>query len=206
MHCALSTLLNQKVALFNKDYALYKTYIDNNFIYINDENEVNEFIIKNATKEFPVIKFEFIPYKLESKNIIYQRINQFLKERLEIVASNEISRSKSRKKTDVNNYKRRAFKKKNTSDQTNNILVLENNIKSHKTKSNMYLIEDFIEEVITDKNDNNKKEGIEISTNFVDDNNSIMKDLSKIKLLLINLFPKNILFLKFIFKLNSIKL
>ena len=47
----------------------------------------------------------------------------------------------------------------------------------------MYLIEDFIEEVITDKNDNNKKEGIEISTNFVDDNNSIMKDLSKIKLL-----------------------
>ena len=50
----------------------------------------------------------------------------------------------------------------------------------------MYLIEDFIEEVITDKNDNNKKEGIEISTNFVDDNNSIMKDLSKIKLLLID--------------------
>ena len=102
MHCALSSLLNQKVALLNKDYALYKSYIDNNLNYINDGNEVNEFIIKNATKEFPVIKFEFIPYKLESKNIIYQRINQFLKERLEIVASNEISRSKSRKKTDVN--------------------------------------------------------------------------------------------------------
>ena len=182
MHFALSTLLNQKVALLNKDYALYKSYIDNNFNYINDENEVNEFIIKNATKEFPIIKFEFIPYKLESKNIIYQRINQILKEKLEIVTSNEINRSKSRKKTDVNNYRRRGFKKKNTSDQTqNNILVLENNIKSHKTKSNMYLIEDFIEEVIT-----NKKEGIEISTNFVDDNNSIMKNLSKIKLLLID--------------------
>ena len=127
MHCALSTLLNQKIALLNKDYALYKTYIDNNFNYINDENEVNEFIIKNATKEFPIIKFE-----LESKNIIYQRINQFLKEKLEIVSSNDISRRKSRKKTDINNYRRRIFKKKNISDQAqNNILVLKNNIKSH---------------------------------------------------------------------------
>ena len=35
IHCALSTLLNQKVALLNKDYALYKTYINNNFNYIN---------------------------------------------------------------------------------------------------------------------------------------------------------------------------
>ena len=158
IHWALSTLVNHKVGLLNKDYTLYKSYIDNNLNYINDENEVNEFIVKNATKEFPMNKFEFIPYKLESKNNIYQKINQFLKDRLEIVASNEISRSKSRKKTDANNYKRRVFKKKNTSDQAqNNILALENNIKSFKAKSNMYLIEDFIEEVITDKNDNNKK-------------------------------------------------
>ena len=57
-------------------------------------------------------------------------------------------------------------------------------MKSFKAKSNMYLIEDFIEEVITEKNDNNKKDGIEISINFVD-SNTIMKDLNKIKLLLI---------------------
>ena len=57
-------------------------------------------------------------------------------------------------------------------------------MKSYKAKSNIYLIKDFIEEVITDKDDNNQKEGIEISTNFVDDNNSLMKDLIKIKLLL----------------------
>ena len=70
----------------------------------------------------------------------------------------------------------------------------------------MYLIEDFIEEVITDKNNTNKKEGIEISINYVDNNNSIMKDLSKIKLLSIILFPKIILLAKFKFNSNSIKL
>ena len=188
IHWALSTLVNHKVSLFNKDYTLYKSYIDNNLNYINDENEVNEFIIKNATKEFPVNKFEFIPYKLENKSILYQKINQFLKERLENVDSKEISRSKSRKKTDdYNNLGRRVFKKKNTNDQAQNkILALENNMKSYKAKSNMYLIEDFIEEVLTDKDDNNKKEGIEISTNFVDDNNTFMKDLNEIKLLLID--------------------
>lgn len=187
MHWSLSTLINHKIALVNKDYSLYKSFIDNNLNYINDENEVNEFIIKNATKEFPMIKFEFIPYKLENKSVLNQKINQFLKEKLEIVESKEISRSKSRKKTDVNNIRRRAIKKKNTSDQTqNNILVLENNIKSYKAKSNMYLIEDFIEEVITDKDDNNKKDGIEISTNYVDDGNNLMKDLNRIKLLLID--------------------
>ena len=187
MHLALSTLVNHKIGLYNKDYTLYQSYIDNNLNYINDETEVNEFIIKNATKEFPMIKFEFIPYKLESKNNIYQKINQFLKEKFEFVESNEISRSKSRKKTDdYNNLGRRVFKKKNTNDQAqNNILALENNMKSFKAKSNMYLIEDFIEEVITEKNDNNKKDGIEISTNFID-SNTIMKDLNKIKLLLID--------------------
>ena len=164
---------------------MYKSYIDNNLNYINDETEVNEFIIKNATKEFPMIKFELFPYKLESKNNIYQKINQFLKEKFEFVESNEISRSKSRKKSDANNFKRRVFKKKKINDQAqNNILALENNMKSFKAKSNMYLIEDFIEEVITEKNDNNKKDGIEISINFVD-SNTIMKDLNKIKLLLI---------------------
>ena len=91
---------------------MYKSYIDNNLNYINDETEVNEFIIKNATKEFPMIKFELFPYKLESKNNIYQKINQFLKEKFEFVESNEISRSKSRKKSDANNFKRRVFKKK----------------------------------------------------------------------------------------------
>ena len=76
-------------------------------------------------------------------------------------------------------------------------------MKSYKAKSNMHLIKDFIEEVITDKDDNNKKEGIEISTNFVDDNNSLMKDLIKINLLLIIFFPKIILFIKFKFIPNS---
>jgi hypothetical protein len=187
MHCALSTLVNHKISLLNKDYTLYKPYIDNNLNYINDENEVNEFIIKNATKEFPVSKFEFIPYKLESKNITNQKIFQFLKEKLEIEESHEIGRTKSRKKTDINDFQKKVFKKKNTDDKTqNNILVLENNIKSLKSKKNKYLIEDFIEEVIIDKDDNNKKDGIEISTNFVDDNSTIMKDLNKIKLLLID--------------------
>jgi hypothetical protein len=187
MHCALSTLVNHKISLLNKDYTLYKPYIDNNLNYINDENEVNEFIIKNATKEFPVSKFEFIPYKLESKNITNQKIFQFLKEKLEIEESHEIGRTKSRKKTDINDFQKKVFKKKNTDDKTqNNILVLENNIKSLKSKKNKYLIEDFIEEVIIDKDDNNKKDGIEISTNFVDDNSTIMNDLNKIKLLLID--------------------
>ena len=116
MHWSLSTLVNHKVSFFNEDYTLYMSYIDNNLNYINDENEVNKFIIKNATKEFPVNKF--IPYKFENKTILHQRINLILKEKLEIVESKEISRSKSRKKTNINNnYRMKVFKKKNTNDQ-----------------------------------------------------------------------------------------
>ena len=186
MHWDLSTLLSHKVVLVNKDYSLYKSYIDNNLNNINDENEVNEFIIKNATKEFPTIKFDFNPYKLENKSAINQRIYQFIKDKLEILTSNDAGRSKSRKKNEINDFKRRVFKKKNTTEQTQNILVLENNMKNFKSKSNMYLIEDFFEEVITDKDDNNKMEGMELSTNFVDNDDSIMKDLNRIKLLLID--------------------
>ena len=61
---------------------------------------------------------KFIPYKFENKTILHQRINLILKEKLEIVESKEISRSKSRKKTNINNnYRMKVFKKKNTNDQ-----------------------------------------------------------------------------------------
>ncbi len=80
-------------------------------------------------------KFELFPYKLENKNALLQKIYQFSKKQLEITESNEIRRCKSRKKTDVNIN--RAFKKKNTTKiSQNNLLVLENNIQSFKSKPN----------------------------------------------------------------------
>ena len=188
IHWTLSTFVNHKLILYDKLNSLYKNYSDNSISKVNDENEVYEFIIRNATKEFPINKIEFVPYKLENKSPLFLKINQFLNKRLELEKAKDSTRNKSRKKTEIYKHRRRAVKKKNTNEHNddNNISVLEDNIKSYKIKSNMYLIEDFIEEIITDKDDKNEMEGIGINENYFDDNDTIMKDLNQIKLLLLD--------------------
>ena len=60
---------NNKIVLYEKTNSLYKTMLQKYFTNINCNEEVLKFIKKNITKEFPLSKFEFIPYKLSSINL-----------------------------------------------------------------------------------------------------------------------------------------
>ena len=60
---------NNKIVLYEKTNHLYKTILQNFFTNINCNEEVMKFIKKNITKEFPLAKLEFIPYKLNNINL-----------------------------------------------------------------------------------------------------------------------------------------
>jgi hypothetical protein len=60
---------NNKIVLYEKTNSLYKAMLQKYFTNINCNEEVLKFIKKNITKEFPLSKFEFIPYKLNSINL-----------------------------------------------------------------------------------------------------------------------------------------
>ena len=99
----------------------------------------------------------------------------------------EQRRGKSRKKTEVRNFRRRSIKKKNTGDKNENAaMLLENNsiftdIKNYKIKSNIYLIDDFVDELITNRGEEEK---INIDNIYYNDSSSKMIDISNIKTLI----------------------
>jgi len=66
---SLINYANNKIVLYDKVNNLYKTVLKNYFTNIDDKQELQNFIRKYVTKEFPVSKFEFIPYKLNTINI-----------------------------------------------------------------------------------------------------------------------------------------
>ena len=66
---SLINFANNKIVLYDKINNLYKTILKNYFTNIDCTQEMMNFIKKNATKEFPISKYEFIPYKLNSINI-----------------------------------------------------------------------------------------------------------------------------------------
>ena len=66
---SLINYANNKIVLYDKTNNLYKTSLKNYFTNINCSEEMMNFIKRNLTKQFPVFKFEFIPYKVNSINI-----------------------------------------------------------------------------------------------------------------------------------------
>lgn len=66
---SLINYANNKIVLYDKTNNLYKTSLKNYFSNINCNEEMMNFIKRNLTKQFPVFKFEFIPYKVNSINI-----------------------------------------------------------------------------------------------------------------------------------------
>ena len=66
---SLINYANNKIVLYDKVNNIYKTILKNYFTNIDDKQELQNFIRKYVTKEFPVSKFEFIPYKLNTINI-----------------------------------------------------------------------------------------------------------------------------------------
>lgn len=66
---SLINYTNNKIVLYDKTNNLYKTALQKYFTNINCNEEMMNFIKSNLTKQFPVFKFDFIPYKLNNINI-----------------------------------------------------------------------------------------------------------------------------------------
>ena len=66
---SLINFTNNKIVLYDKINNLYKTILQKYFTNIDCNEEIMNFIKKNVTKEFPISKYEFIPYKLNSISI-----------------------------------------------------------------------------------------------------------------------------------------
>ena len=172
--------------------------MENNINNINIKSEIMEFIVKNATKEFPLNKFEFFTNKFENKII---DLNKYYNEENEYDINLELDprRIKTQNKNDVNIFRRRSFIKKNTDDKNKNLNVTESktmktDLKDYKIKTNIYLIEDFIGELIIDK-DKNKNEYI---------NNEVL-DINSIKPLIDKKNEDHLKYLEIIFKVLNKK-
>ena len=188
LHSSLISTMDQRMQLINKLSLLYTNFLENNVKKILIKKEIIEFIIRNVTKEFPINKFEFISNKFEDKKLNLD-INKYINDNIGNEASMypEQRRGKSRKKTEVRNFRRRSIKKKNTGDKNENAaMLLENNsiftdIKNYKIKSNIYLIDDFVDELITNRGEEEK---INIDNIYYNDSSSKMIDISNIKTLI----------------------
>lgn len=180
---ALTTTVDHRLNLLNKITLLNNSFLEEYLKNINVKNEVLDFIQKSATKEFPIYKFEFITNKLDNKNPNIEIINKYLNEHLENEINLEMGmrRGRSRKKTDVRRVRKRSVNKKNTGNQKENaILILENeniskDIKKYKIKNNISLLEDFIEELIINKDDEDEKNNLENNDDIENANNKMME-------------------------------
>ena len=189
IYSTLITTVDNRIDLINKINLLYSSYLEKNLKNITVKKEIMEFIIKNATKDFPLNKFEFISNNFENNNKLSSiHINSYLKEKLknEENFNRDSKRPKSQKKTEAKNFNGRPTKKKNTSGQNENASIvlenpLNNDIKNYKIKSNIYLIENFIEELIFDQKEEKTKD-IELIP--CSDSSGKMKEISNIKSLL----------------------
>jgi len=204
IYSTLITTVDNRIDLINKINLLYNSYLEKNLKNITVKNETMEFIIKNATKDFPLNKFEFISNKFENNKLSSIDINSYLKEKFENEESinRDAKRSRSRKNTEVKNFNRRPVKKKNTGGPNENASIvlenpLNNDIKNYKIKSNIYLIEDFIEELIIDQKEEKTKE-IELIS--YSDSSSKMMEISNIKTLLDKKNEYHIYYLENFFK------
>ena len=176
----LTTTVDNRLNLLNKVSLLNNTYLEENLKNIDIKNEILEFIQKNATKEFPIYKFEFITNKLDKKNPNIDIINKYLNENLEVEMNLEIGlkRGRSRKKTDIRRVRKRSVNKKNTGNQKeNSILILDNeniskDIKKYKIRNNLNLLEDFFDELIISKDEEDENEN-ENEKNNLENNDDI---------------------------------
>lgn len=188
IHSSLISTMDQRIQLIKKLNLLYTDFLENNLKNIQIKNEIIEFIIRNVTKEFPINKFELISNKFDNKKSNLD-INKFVNDNIvnEGSMNPEQRRGKSRKKTEIRNFRRRSIKKKNTGDKNENAaLLLENNavftdIKKYKIKSNIYLIDDFVDELF---NNRGEEEKINIDNIYYKDSSSKMIDISNIKSLI----------------------
>ena len=121
---SLINYANNKIVLYDKINNLYKTILQKYFTNINCNEEIMNFIKKNITKEFPIAKYEFIPYKINNININLFKENERKKKLKE--CNNKIN---SIKKFFIDNKLLSNIFLKDSKDNENNLSVISNTIK-----------------------------------------------------------------------------
>ena len=124
---SLINFTNNKIVLYDKINNLYKTNLQKNFTNIDYNEEIMNFIKKNVTKEFPISKYEFIPYKLNSININLFKENERKKKLNECNKKiNLIKKFFTENKLNSNIF---PVSKESNNNNDNNISIISNSIK-----------------------------------------------------------------------------
>ena len=121
---SLINYANNKIVLYDKINNLYKTILQKYFTNIDCNEEIMNFIKKNITKEFPIAKYEFIPYKINNININLFKENERKKQLKE--CNNKINLIK---KFFIDNKLLSNIFLKECKENENNISVISNSIK-----------------------------------------------------------------------------
>ena len=191
------TTMENSFQLLNKLNLLYTDFFENNLNKINIKNEIFEFIARNATKEFPLRKFEFISNKFDKNKNSYLDVNKYIKDNFgnEKNLNPGRKRGNSAKKMDAQKFRRKSIKKLTRGINENETLYLDSNeeIINYKIKSNIFLIEDFISELITN-NGEEEKNILADEINNESQNNII--DINKIKSLIDKENKDNLIYLE----------
>lgn len=186
----LINLINNKISIYNKLLQLNKSSSNTIVNKISPRIELFNFIKQNATKEFPINKFEYIPYKISQTNNNFETINQFLIDsclncfdtdsafiKLNRKASAGLVKSSSRqsimvKKTLPKNARNTSVSKINSKYSAG--------IDEYKIKTNMFFIEDFIDELTFVADNSNE---IKNNINQINENDEQKLDIKKIETL-----------------------
>ena len=211
--CLMKIYINDKIMIHNKILTLNNNN-EKTFKNINYETIFNDFIENNVTKEFPMIKLEFIPFKLtknifennqklnnynelkkEEQNKIFNLIKNYISENNINLYESDFSKIFLKSKEQQNLLKSNEV----NLDETKTMIEIDEDdfeiIKSkkkkeiEKKKKNFNFIKNFINTLVIEETESNKKEEKE-DENVIDIDESIKYNKILVKFMDL-ISPKN---------------
>ena len=83
----IKAYISNKIDTHKEIFQSSKQYDENSFKNINYKTIFNDFVLKNATKEFPLNQFDFIPFKLSKSSL--EKTNQKENKYIELLAEDK---------------------------------------------------------------------------------------------------------------------
>ena len=213
--CLMKIYINDKIMIHNKILTLNNNNNEKTFKNINYETIFNDFIENNVTKEFPMIKLEFIPFKLtknifennqklnnynelkkEEQNKIFNLIKNYISENNINLYESDFSKIFLKSKEQQNLLKSNEV----NLDETKTMIEIDEDdfeiIKSkkkketEKKKKNFNFIKNFINTLVIEETESNKKEEEKENENVIDIDESIKYNKILVKFMDL-ISPKN---------------